>query len=95
MSPVVENLVPRVIKLSAYNKGSDAKKRLILGAVFKLIKTDASKTFKTQNPLMAAGIQYEQFSDDERTVLKETLGKNNYLIQRLESLKEMPEVPPE
>jgi len=94
MSPVVENLVPRVIKLSAYQKGSDAKKRLILGAVFKLIKTDASKTFKTQNPLMAAGIQYEQFSDDERTVLKETLGKNNYLIQRLESLKELPEVPP-
>jgi hypothetical protein len=94
MAPVVENLVPRVIKLSAYQKGSDAKKRLILGAVFKLIKTDASKTFKTQNPLMAAGIQYEQFSDDERTVLKETLGKNNYLIQRLESLKEMPEVPP-
>ena len=95
MSPVVENLVPRVIKLSAYQKGSDAKKRLILGAVFKLIKTDASKTFKTQNPLMAAGIQYEQFSDDEKTVLKETLGKNNYLLQRLESLKEMPEVPPE
>ena len=94
MAPMVENLVPRILKLNSYQKGSDARKRLILGGVFKLIKTDASKTFKQQNPLIAAGIQYEQFSDDEKTVLKETLGQNHYLIRKLEALKELPEVPP-
>jgi hypothetical protein len=43
---------------------------------------------------MAAGIQYEQLSDDQVTILKEHLGKNNVLIRKLEALKELPEVPP-
>jgi len=95
MAPVVENIIPRYINLSSYKKGSDAKKRVDLGAVFKLIKIYASSTFKKQNPLWEAGIQYEQLSDDEKTVLKERLGENHYLIRKLESLKELPEVPPE